>query len=59
MMAVLKVRASMHSTELRLFHIDDDGIKIDQMLTNYEGLLGSSPTRSQPGSRQRSGPDDG
>lgn len=59
MMAVLKVRASIHSTELRLFHIDDDGIKIDQMLANYEGLLGSSPTRSQLGPRQRSGPDDG
>lgn len=59
MMAVLKIRASIHSTELRLFHIDNDGIKIDQMLTNYEGLLGSSPTRSQPGLQQRSGPDDG
>ncbi|MDQ6645912.1 MAG: AAA family ATPase [Pseudomonadota bacterium] len=47
-MAVVKIRASAHSTELRLFHIDDEGIKIDQMLSNYEGLLGGSPTRSQP-----------
>ena len=47
MMAVLKLRASTHSTELRLFHIDDEGIKIDQMLSNYEGLLGSSPSRNQ------------
>mgnify|MGYP003707199609 CR=1 FL=1 len=59
MMAVLKIRASSHSTELRLFHIDDEGIKIDQMLSNYEGLLGSSPTRSHLGLQQRSGPDDG
>jgi circadian clock protein KaiC len=59
MMAVLKIRASAHSTELRLFHIDDEGIQIDQMLTEYEGLLVGSPTRSQYGSRQKSGPDDG
>ena len=59
MMAVLKLRASTHSTELRLFHIDGEGIKIDQMLSNYEGLLGSSPTRNQSDPKHRSGPDDG
>lgn len=59
MMAVLKIRASAHSNDLRLFHIDDDGIQIDGMLTDYEGLLGSSPTRSQHGLRQRLGADDG
>ena len=59
MMAVLKLRASAHSTELRLFHIDDEGIKIDQMLSNYEGLLGSSPSRNPSGLKHRSGPDDG
>lgn len=59
MMAVLKIRASAHSTELRLFHIDDEGIKIDQMLSNYEGLLGSSPSRNPPDLKHRSGPDDG
>ena len=46
-MAVVKVRASDHSTELRLFHIDGEGIKIDQMLAGHEGLLSGSPTRSQ------------
>ena len=59
MMAVLKIRASAHSTELRLFHIDDEGIKIDQMLSNYEGLLGSSPSRNPSALKHRSGPDDG
>ncbi|MBW4049802.1 MAG: AAA family ATPase [Proteobacteria bacterium] len=59
MMAVLKIRASTHSSELRLFHIDDEGIKIDQMLSNYEGLLGSSPSRNPSGLKRRSGPDDG
>jgi circadian clock protein KaiC len=58
MMAVLKIRASAHSTELRLFHIDDEGIKIDQMLSNYEGLLGSSPSRNASGLKRRSDPAD-
>ena len=46
MMAVVKVRASAHSNALHLFHIDDDGIKLDEMLAGYEGLLGGRPTRS-------------
>ncbi|MFC5583240.1 hypothetical protein [Rhodanobacter terrae] len=49
MMAVLKIRASGHSTELRLFHIDDEGIKIDRMLCNYEGLLDGGPSRNPSG----------
>ena len=44
-LAVVKVRASEHSNELRLFHIDDDGIKIGAVLIDYEGLLGGRPTR--------------
>ena len=44
-MAVAKMRASAHSSELRLFSIDDDGIKIGGMLDGYEGLLGGRPTR--------------
>lgn len=44
-MAVAKVRASAHSNELRLFSIDDEGIQIGPMLTDYEGLLGGRPTR--------------
>ncbi|MGI8739016.1 MAG: RAD55 family ATPase [Gammaproteobacteria bacterium] len=43
--AVVKVRASMHSSELRLFHIDDDGLVIGEMLPDHEGLLGGRPTR--------------
>jgi circadian clock protein KaiC len=46
-MAVVKVRASAHSNELRLFHIDDAGIKIGERLDGYEGLLGGRPTRRQ------------
>ncbi len=44
-LAVVKVRASAHSDELRLFHIDDDGIHIGGMLAETEGLLGGQPTR--------------
>lgn len=43
-MAVVKMRASAHSNALHLFHIDDDGIKVDEMLADYEGLLGGRPT---------------
>ncbi len=44
-LAVVKVRASAHSSELRLFSIDEDGIKIGQMLADQEGILGGRPTR--------------
>ncbi|UZE37738.1 AAA family ATPase [Pseudomonas sp. B21-059] len=44
-MAVVKVRASAHSDELRLYHIDDDGLQIGEMLPDQEGLLGGRPTR--------------
>jgi circadian clock protein KaiC len=43
-MAVVKVRASAHSDELRLFHIDDDGIRIGATLPQQEGMLGGRPT---------------
>lgn len=58
-MAVVKIRASDHSTEMRLFHIDDEGIKIDQMLAGYEGQLSGSPTRSHSKAQPSSGADDG
>jgi circadian clock protein KaiC len=45
-MAVVKVRASAHSNELRLYHIDDAGIVVGEMLPGREGLLGGRPTRS-------------
>ncbi|MDP3824803.1 MAG: ATPase domain-containing protein [Burkholderiales bacterium] len=44
-MAVVKVRASAHSDELREFHIDDTGICIGETLADQEGLLGGRPTK--------------
>lgn len=46
-MAVVKVRASAHSHDLRLFSIDDSGISIGHKLTEYTGLLGGRPTHRQ------------
>ena len=46
-MAVVKVRASAHSDELRLFSIGDDGIRIEGKLADQEGLLGGRPTRKR------------
>ena len=43
-MAVVKVRASAHSDELREFSIDDEGIRIGEKLVGQEGLLGGRPT---------------
>jgi circadian clock protein KaiC len=48
MMAVVKVRASGHSNELRLYSIGDDGICMGEMLPDQEGLLGGRPTRRHP-----------
>ena len=44
MIAVVKVRASDHSKELRLYHIDESGIRIGKTLPGREGLLGGRPT---------------
>ena len=44
-MAVVKVRASAHSNQLREFSIDGNGLQIGQMLADQEGLLGGRPTR--------------
>jgi len=43
--AVVKVRASAHSDDLREYSIDADGIHIGQKLPDQEGLLGGRPTR--------------
>jgi circadian clock protein KaiC len=49
-MAVVKVRASGHSNELRLYTIGDDGIHTGETLPDQEGLLGGRPTRkASPG----------
>jgi circadian clock protein KaiC len=44
-MAVVKLRASAHSNELRLYEIRADGIHLGAMLLDQEGLLGGRPTR--------------
>ncbi len=44
-MAVVKVRASAHSDELREYSIANDGIRIGDKLLGEEGLLGGRPTR--------------
>ena len=43
-MAVVKVRASAHSDELREYTINNGGIHIGQMLLGHEALLGGRPT---------------
>jgi circadian clock protein KaiC len=45
-LAVVKVRGSAHSDELRLFRIDDRGIQIGDRVIGHEGLLSSRPTCS-------------
>jgi len=45
LMAVVKVRASDHSDELREYTINDSGICVGEMLPDQEGLLGGRPTR--------------
>lgn len=44
-MAVVKVRASAHSTEIRRFEVTDEGIVIGDPVTDFEGILGGQPTR--------------
>ena len=43
-MAVVKVRGSVHSKDLHTFEITRDGILIGEALGNYEGLLTGSPS---------------
>jgi circadian clock protein KaiC len=45
-MAVVKVRGSAHSNEIREFDIGDDGIVIGDPLVGYEGLLSGRPART-------------
>ncbi|QDW66025.1 ATPase domain-containing protein [Luteimonas granuli] len=44
-LAVVKVRGSAHSHDLRLFDIDDDGLQLGERLAGHEGLLGGHPMR--------------
>ncbi|MFZ2853885.1 MAG: ATPase domain-containing protein, partial [Rhodocyclaceae bacterium] len=45
-MAVVKVRGSAHSNEIRQFAIGNAGIEIGDPVVDYEGLLGGRPTRT-------------
>lgn len=56
-MAVVKVRASAHSDELREFTIGSDGIQLGQTLPDQEGLLGGRPSRQHPSGPPLPGPD--
>jgi circadian clock protein KaiC len=59
-LAVVKVRASPHSNQLREFTIDDAGIQVGRMLPEQEGLLGGRPTRKRAdGASIVQGADDG
>ena len=58
-LAVVKVRASSHSDKLHLFHIDGEGIQIDGMLVDREGLLGGRPTLRKTLNGSGIGADDG
>lgn len=49
MLAVIKVRTSAHSDELREFRIDDDGIQIGERIADQEGLLSGRPITALPG----------
>jgi circadian clock protein KaiC len=51
MMAVVKVRASAHSKDLRLFEITADGMVVGERIGDYQGLLTGSPHVVSPGSR--------
>ncbi|MGE4443090.1 MAG: RAD55 family ATPase [Desulfomicrobium sp.] len=51
-MAVVKVRASAHSNELREFEIDDGGIVIGKTLSEYGGILSGSPALTQASTAQ-------
>jgi hypothetical protein len=42
-MAVVKVRGSAHSKDLRTFEITENGIVMGETLGGYEGLLTGSP----------------
>ena len=45
-MAVVKVRGSAHSKEIRAFEITRTGIAIGEPLTNYDGLLTGHPVEN-------------
>jgi circadian clock protein KaiC len=51
-MAVVKVRGSAHSKDLRLYEIGADGIVVGERVGTYQGLLTGSPRVVSSGGRQ-------
>lgn len=51
-MSVVKVRASIHSNEIRQFEITKNGIVIGDQVTDFEGILGGQPTRIKKSLRE-------
>ncbi|WP_202845259.1 ATPase domain-containing protein [Luteimonas saliphila] len=58
-MAVVKVRSSGHSDELREYTIDGSGLRIGEKLAEQEGLLGGRPTSKRAHDRSAAAGDDG
>ena len=54
--AVVKVRSSAHSDDLREYTIDNQGIQMGRTLPHEEGLLGGRPTRKGGLERPASAP---
>ena len=50
-MAVVKVRASAHQKDIRLFEITADGIVVGEPVGHYQGLLTGSPALFSSGSQ--------
>ena len=48
MLVVAKLRGSWHSNELRQYHIDENGLQLEESLGSYEGLLGGHPSHKPP-----------
>src|SRR5665213_373137 len=54
-MAIVKVRGSAHSTDLRRFEITEHGIVMGETLSGYEGLLAGRPVSIQSGPSETDG----
>ena len=59
MLAVVKVRGSAHSDELREYTINESGLVLGAMLVGQEGLLGGRPTRMRGAAAPASGASSG
>jgi circadian clock protein KaiC len=55
-MAIVKVRGSAHSKELRAFEITEDGIVVGDAMGNYDALLTGHPVALPDGVRVPAGP---